>query len=140
MTFFQRLKIIAVILAVAVATFTPVAYLILKYQKDKKIAKGQSDKAYYMQMEADSEKYRNDYLKNIEATIQDNKRKMDEARLTYDYLLKQQASIIAQHSKQIANTTAVPAQYVSQTSSAPKTTTKTATVSKPKSSAPSSTS
>lgn len=130
----HKWKIRLFILLVTIGLLIPAAVLVLKNEYDKKIARAAADVEYFKSMEADYERYRQEQLEQIQRAIEENKKSMNEAKLSYESLLAQQPAIIDQHKRQVPITEQVPTQKLvsSSKASSSSSSSSTKTTSKPK--------
>ncbi len=93
-----RIIVTIVILFVAIQSFA----FIIWTEKQKKLQKIESDNAYYQSLNNEYNQYLNDYNGQIAKIREENISRMKAAEAQYNELLNQQQSIIAQHTKAVA--------------------------------------
>lgn len=108
----KKLRYVIAVILITVLLFIPVSLSILSAERDKKLAHAQDELEAFKQWERDSEEYRQKQLAYIKQTVEENKKNMEAAKLSYEYLLNQQASILAEHQKQVPTTQTQPVQTV----------------------------
>jgi maltodextrin utilization protein YvdJ len=100
----NRLKVRFIIVFLTAALVIPVGYLVIRYEHQKKIDLAMENKQIIEDVAQDFDKYHTDYLNAVEQQKEQNKQKMIEDKMAYEFLLSEQDKIIEEHTKQVAVT------------------------------------
>jgi hypothetical protein len=110
-----------------------VGFMFAKNEYSKKLALAELENKTQNQIRSDLDKYKADYLVLVAEEKENNLKKMAETKTTYDFLIQDQANILAEHRKQIAvaDNTTTSSSNTAVSNNGSNTTTVKKTVSKP---------
>ncbi len=101
----------------------PSAYIVLNKERIRKMAKAESDRAYFASLKDGYEKYRAEYFAQVQKLKDENSQAMVDSKSTYNALLLEQQTQIALHTRKVLAGGAVLASSGSGGSSSGSTTT-----------------
>lgn len=98
----NKLKVRFMIVFLTALLVIPVGYFVIRFEHQKKLNLARENMQIVDGVAKDFDKYRSDYQKAVEQQKEQNKQKMIEDKMTYEFLLSEQDKIIEEHTRQVA--------------------------------------